>query len=53
MRLAGTGRNRATLVRDHQENGAALVLEERSLTANDFVDVSLRDGGGFVARFSK
>jgi alpha-glucosidase len=57
LRLAlsflGKGRYRATLVRDHRENGAAVELEQATLTARDFVDLSLRDGGGFAARFSR
>jgi alpha-glucosidase len=53
LSFLGKGRYRATIVRDHKENGAAVELEDRSVTARDSVDLSLRDGGGFVARFSR
>jgi len=45
------GRYHATLVGDDQTSGAAVQMGEREVTAKDFVDVPLRDGGGFVARF--
>jgi len=51
LSFLGKGAYRVTLVRDHPENGAAVVLEERVVAAGDAVDLSLRDGGGFVARF--
>lgn len=53
LSFLGKERYRATLVKDDPENGAGVVLEERALGAKDFVDLSLRDGGGFVARFSR
>jgi len=53
LSFLGKDRYRATLVSDDRENGAAVVLLERELTAKDFVDLSLRDGGGFVGRFSR
>lgn len=53
LSFLGKGGYRATLVRDHRENGASVELQESVLTAKDFVDLSLRDGGGFVARFSR
>ncbi len=49
----GKGQYRATLVSDHRENGAALGLEERQLSAGDALPLSLRDGGGFVASFRR
>ena len=48
----GKGRYHATLVGDDRTNGAAVQLGEREVTANDFVDVALRGGGGFVGRFA-
>jgi len=51
LSFLGKGAYRATLVRDHPENGAAVVLEERAVAAGDAIELSLRDGGGFVARF--
>jgi alpha-glucosidase len=41
------------LVRDDPANGAALVVEKRRLGRATSLDLSLRDGGGFVARFTK
>jgi alpha-glucosidase len=52
LSFLGKGRYHATLVRDDRVDGAAVQLEQREVTARDFVDLSLRDGGGFVARFS-
>lgn len=53
LSFLGKHRYRATLVKDDPENGAAVVLEERVVGAKDFVLLSLRDGGGLVARFSR
>jgi alpha-glucosidase len=53
LSFLGKGRYRATLVKDDPGNGAAVVMEERVVTARDFVDLSLRDGGGLVARFTR
>jgi alpha-glucosidase len=52
LSFLGKGRYKATLVKDEPGNGAAVVLEQRTVTANDLVDLSLRDGGGLVARFT-
>lgn len=52
LAFLGKGGYRAVLVKDQRENGAAVELEQRTLAAKDFVDLSLRDGGGFVARFT-
>jgi len=51
LSFLGKGRYHATLVGDDQTSGAAVQMGEREVTAKDFVDVPLRDGGGFVARF--
>ena len=51
LSFLGKGRYHATLVGDDGTNGAAVQLGEREVTARDFVDIPLRDGGGFVARF--
>jgi alpha-glucosidase len=48
----GKGRYRATLARDEGEDGGALALEEREATRHDTLQIPLRAGGGFVARFS-
>jgi alpha-glucosidase len=53
LSFLGKGRYHAALVADERTNGAAVQLDERPVTASDFLDVPLRDGGGFVARFSR
>ena len=52
-RVLGKGRYHATLVSDDRTNGAAVQMEEREVTRRDLVEIPLRDGGGFVARFSR
>ncbi len=49
----GKGRYRALLARDKGEDGAAIELEERDATRGDALPLSLRPGGGFVARFAR
>jgi alpha-glucosidase len=49
----GRGKRRALLARDEGEDGAAIELEERELGRDDTLALSLRPGGGFVARFSR
>ena len=51
LSFLGKGRYHATLVSDEGTSGAAVQVGQREVTARDFVDVALRDGGGFVARF--
>jgi alpha-glucosidase len=53
LSFLGKGRYHATLVADDRTNGAAVQMGEREVTAKDFLDVPLRDGGGFVATFSR
>jgi len=53
LSFLGKGHYHATLVRDDRVNGAAVQLEQREVSARDYVDLSLRDGGGFVGRFSR
>ena len=49
----GKGRYRALLARDKGEDAGALELEERDVARGDMLTLSLRSGGGFVARFSR
>lgn len=49
----GKGTYRATLLRDRGEDGAAVTLEERTVSRHDRVEIPLRAGGGFVARFKE
>jgi len=49
----GKGKYQATLARDKGEDGGAIGLEEREATRHDMLQIPLRAGGGFVARFSR
>jgi len=42
---------RATMVRD-KGDGSALDVEQRSIGRKEVLELALRPGGGFVARFS-
>jgi alpha-glucosidase len=53
LRFLGSGRHKAMLVRDKGEDGAALEVETREVSATDVLEVALRPAGGFVARFTK
>jgi len=43
----------ASLVRDHAEDPAAVVLEDKTVERGDSLTIEMTDGGGFVARFSR
>ncbi len=49
----GRGKYEATLVRDQQDEPAAVKIENTSVSRNDNLKIEMRAGGGFVARFSK
>jgi alpha-glucosidase len=51
LSFLGPGRYRALLVRDRADDAAAVQLEEGERTRADRLDLPLREGGGFVARF--
>jgi alpha-glucosidase len=53
LTFLGGRRYHATLVRDDPANAAAVRIEEGEMTARDSVELSLRDGGGAVVRFSR
>jgi alpha-glucosidase len=53
LSFLGDGNYRATLVRDDLEKDAAVALEEKTLTRSDSLEINMRDGGGFLARFTK
>jgi alpha-glucosidase len=46
------GKYQAMLVRDRQDDAAAVKLEQTTVTAGDAMTIELRAGGGFIARFS-
>lgn len=49
----GDGTYRTLMVRDQEDNPAAVKIEEATLTRVDSLAIDLRAGGGFVARFTK
>lgn len=53
LSFLGKGSYQASLARDHQDNPAAVVLENGSVTRGDTITIELADGGGFVGRFTK
>lgn len=53
LSFLGAGSYQAMLVRDNPEDPAAVRIENRPLSRADSFPVDLREGGGFIARFSK
>jgi alpha-glucosidase len=47
------GSFRASTVGDHAEKDDAVVVEEKTLQRGDTLKIRMRNGGGFVARFSE
>ncbi len=47
------GNYQAMLVRDNQDNDAAVELEIRKVTRDETLTANLRSGGGFIGRFTK
>lgn len=54
IKLSFLGRRRyqGTLVKDQPKEAAAVKVEQITVTRNDSIATEMRDGGGFVARFS-
>jgi alpha-glucosidase len=52
LTFLGGGNYQAMLVRDQKEDAAAVRIENISVSRRDRVTIELRDGGGFIARFS-
>ena len=48
-----SGKYRATIVRDQMDDAAAVKIEKQSMSRGDNLNIRMRAGGGFVARFSK
>jgi alpha-glucosidase len=48
-----SGKYRATIVRDQMDDAAAVKIEKQSMSRADGLNIRMRAGGGFVARFSK
>jgi alpha-glucosidase len=53
LSFLGDDRYKASLVRDDMQNDAAVVLDESEVTRETSLDIAMRNGGGFVARFTK
>jgi alpha-glucosidase len=53
LSFLGDGQYAALLVRDNMDDSAAVQLERRTASRSDTIAIELRDGGGFIARFSK
>ena len=47
------GESQATIVRDVVEDAAALKIEQVRVNANSSLEIDMRAGGGFIARFDK
>jgi alpha-glucosidase len=53
LSVLGGGNYQAMVVRDQKEDAAAVRIENISVSRKDRMAIELRDGGGFIARFSK
>ena len=49
----GPGKYQATLVRDQQNEPAAVKIENQSINRRDSLTITMRAGGGFVGRFTR
>ena len=49
----GRGNYQATLVRDQQDDPAAVKIENLSVSSKDRLTIRMRAGGGFVGRFAR
>jgi alpha-glucosidase len=52
-RFLGSGRYGASIIRERSDDPAAVKIEESSMSGDDSIDMDLRAGGGFIARFTK
>jgi alpha-glucosidase len=53
LHFLSSGTYRATIVRDQMDEAGALKVEKQSVSRGDSLNVRMRAGGGFVARFSQ
>jgi alpha-glucosidase len=53
LSFLGDGAYRATLVYDDKDSSAAVRIDHATLKRSDSLNIDLRDGGGFIGRFSK
>jgi alpha-glucosidase len=52
LSFLGEGEHHAMLVRDNKDDAAAVAIENASVRRGDRLSIELREGGGFIARFS-
>jgi hypothetical protein len=53
LSFLGEGTYKASVVRDDMDNDAAVKLDEQDVNREESMHIRMRNGGGFVARFTK
>ena len=53
LSFLGEGEYRVMLIRDSSDDAAAVKIENATLKRSDSLVIELREGGGFIARFSR
>jgi alpha-glucosidase len=53
LSFLGDGQYKASLVRDDMQNDADVELEEATVARADSLTIDMRNGGGFLGRFTK
>jgi alpha-glucosidase len=53
LSFLGQGEYRALLIRDRKDDAAAVQVENTTARNGESIAIELREGGGFIARFSK
>jgi len=53
LSFLGRGKYQAILIRDRQEDAAAVKIEAATLSQKDKISAELRAGGGLIARFTE
>ncbi len=53
LAFLGDGGHQAALLRDDKANVAAVTVEAAALKRTETLGIDLREGGGFIARFSR
>jgi alpha-glucosidase len=52
LTFLGQNKYQAMLVRDQQADAASVKIENSTMSRKELLTIDMRDGGGFVARFS-
>jgi alpha-glucosidase len=53
LSFLGDGQYKASIVRDNNENDAAVILDEKMVQRSDTLTIEMNSGGGFIAVMSK